>query len=110
LNENFPAYHLCTAQTFHSNFTLRLKKKLVGFSHYGHFSYFFDIEFWVGQLRFWIKMHLKNVCSDQSHLCLRLEQKKSYFSLSLRPCRAKKPIYRYYFVAIYARRLGISIV
>jgi hypothetical protein len=28
----------CTAQTFHSNFTLRLKKKLVGFSHYGHFS------------------------------------------------------------------------
>jgi hypothetical protein len=38
LNEDFPAYHLCTAQTFHSNFTLRLKKKLVGFSHYGHFS------------------------------------------------------------------------
>jgi hypothetical protein len=37
LNEDFPAYHLCTAQTFHSNFTLRLKKKLVGFSHYGHF-------------------------------------------------------------------------
>jgi hypothetical protein len=35
LNEDFPAYHLCT---FHSNFTLRLKKKLVGFSHYGHFS------------------------------------------------------------------------
>jgi hypothetical protein len=39
LNEDFPAYHLCTAQTFHSNFTLRLKKKLVGFSHYGHFRY-----------------------------------------------------------------------
>jgi hypothetical protein len=38
LNEDFPAYHLCTAQTFHSNFTLRLKNKLVGFSHYGHFS------------------------------------------------------------------------
>jgi hypothetical protein len=35
-NEDFPTYHLCTAQTFHSNFTLRLKKKLVGFSHYGH--------------------------------------------------------------------------
>jgi hypothetical protein len=31
-------HFLCTAQTFHSNFTLRLKKKLVGFSHYGHFS------------------------------------------------------------------------
>jgi hypothetical protein len=28
LNEDFPAYHLCTAQTFHSNFTLRLKKSL----------------------------------------------------------------------------------
>jgi hypothetical protein len=40
LNEDFPAYHLCTAQTFHSNFTLRLKKKLVGFSHYGHFTRF----------------------------------------------------------------------
>jgi hypothetical protein len=38
LNENFPAYHLCTAQTFHSNFPVRLKKTLVGFSHYGHFS------------------------------------------------------------------------
>jgi hypothetical protein len=38
LNEDFPAYHLCTAQTFHSNFTLRLKKKLVGFSDYGHFN------------------------------------------------------------------------
>jgi hypothetical protein len=37
LNENFPAYHLCTAQTFHSNSPVRLKKKLVGISHYGHF-------------------------------------------------------------------------
>jgi hypothetical protein len=28
LNENFPAYHLCTAQTFHSNSPVRLKKSL----------------------------------------------------------------------------------
>jgi hypothetical protein len=43
LNEDFPAYHLCTAKTFHSNFTLRLKKKLVGFSHYGHFSFLWRV-------------------------------------------------------------------
>jgi hypothetical protein len=28
LNENFPAYHLCTAQTFHANSPVRLKKSL----------------------------------------------------------------------------------
>jgi hypothetical protein len=41
LNENFPAYHLFTAflaSNLHSNSPVRLKKKLVGISHYGHFS------------------------------------------------------------------------
>jgi hypothetical protein len=28
LNEDLPAYHLCTAQTFHSNSPVRLKKSL----------------------------------------------------------------------------------
>jgi hypothetical protein len=35
-------YFISKPQTFHLNFTLRLKKKLVGFSHYGHFRMLFN--------------------------------------------------------------------
>jgi hypothetical protein len=41
LNENFPAYHLFTAflaSNLSFKFSRQTKKKLVGISHYGHFS------------------------------------------------------------------------
>jgi hypothetical protein len=41
LNENFPAYHLFTAflaSNLSFKFSRQTQKKLVGFSHYGHFS------------------------------------------------------------------------
>jgi hypothetical protein len=41
LNENFPAYHLFTAflaSNLSFKFSRQTQKKLVGFSHYGHFN------------------------------------------------------------------------
>jgi hypothetical protein len=50
LNENFPAYHLCTAflaSNLSFKFSRQTQKKLVGISHYGNFSLLFYLKIFV---------------------------------------------------------------
>jgi hypothetical protein len=42
LNERFEQYINGKRENFHSNSPVRLKKKLVGISHYGHFRWGFN--------------------------------------------------------------------